>query len=306
MQVVDTPQNQDKDQDQDVQVAACIARLQSVPAAPSFAHVPRKAQASVAALLFHARGDGDGEGDGTLRVLMTTRAQHLRSHPGQASLPGGKMDAVDANVAATALRESHEEIGLPPASATWLCTLPPLLSKTGMLVHPVVFYLPHGEKVLQRLLASPDEVDAIWSTRLDSFLASSPPAHIQLAHPNTVDTHRPPQTAFRTYTDIPWLGATYRLHRFRSPQQLIKGLTADALIQVASLAYGRAPAFQVHAPDQKSWAAMVHIIVQRLLDGQRGEKRWGDGESGDAQGSSQAYETHIGHDHDHDHDHKQQ
>lgn len=68
-----------------------------------------------------------------LQVLMTTRALHLRSHPGQASLPGGKVDASDGCVEETALRESEEEIGLRWRSSLgkslfWLYTGEPCAS----------------------------------------------------------------------------------------------------------------------------------------------------------------------------------
>ena len=51
-------------------------------------------------------------GEPMLQVVMTTRALHLRSHPGQSSLPGGKIDRSDSCIEEAALRESEEEIGL--------------------------------------------------------------------------------------------------------------------------------------------------------------------------------------------------
>ncbi|EPQ31521.1 uncharacterized protein PFL1_00854 [Pseudozyma flocculosa PF-1] len=267
----------------------CIRRLQAAQPPPSFDHVPHRSQAAVAVILFQGT-------DAQLHAIMTTRAQHLRSHPGQASLPGGKMDSTDSDVAWTALRESCEEVGLDPKSVSYIHTFAPFLSKTALLVHPVVFYLRGGEAALKHLVASPSEVDLIWSTPLEQFLSSTAPKHLEahLAHPSSVDKHRPPQTAFRTYTDVPWISGSYRMHRFRSQHQLIKGLTADVLIHTATCAYGRRPAYPVCAPDQLSWSDMVDRVLQRQHKGQRGERRWGDGESGDAYGSSEAYATNIG------------
>ncbi|PWY97083.1 hypothetical protein BCV70DRAFT_203191 [Testicularia cyperi] len=150
-------------------------------------------------------------------------------------------------------------------------------------------------KELSNLVASPSEVDDIWTHPLSAFLSSVAPIGLKLSDPTTVDKHRPPQEVFRTYTDIPWLGSTYRLHRFRSSKQLIKGLTADVLISVASIAYGTAPKYQVNADDQKPWQDMVELVVSRYIGaGGRPQQRWGDGESGDAQGSSEAFETFVG------------
>ena len=46
-------------------------------------------------------------------LVLTRRADHLVSHPGQVSFPGGAAEAGDTSAVQTALREAHEEIGLP-------------------------------------------------------------------------------------------------------------------------------------------------------------------------------------------------
>ncbi|KAK0539219.1 hypothetical protein OC842_001040 [Tilletia horrida] len=322
--------------------AAAIQRLASAHSAPSEpfdTEITHKAQAAVAVFLYEqeydaqdapidwfpsgsrpdlapareassasaAAGSADGARRKVLHVLMTTRALHLRSHPGQASLPGGKRDATDQSIEHTALRESVEEVGMGGWEAVgkevhWLYTAAPLLSKTCLLVHPVVFFLSNPARTLANLRASPSEVSALWSVPLSLFLASSTtqegalyPRGYVLADPHKVDTHRPPQHALRTYSDVPWLlGTPYRLHRFRSHQQLIKGLTADILIGLATAAYGIPARFPLRAEGQMGWEEMVGVVLKRLREGQRGESRWGDGESGDAQGSTEAYETVVG------------
>jgi 8-oxo-dGTP pyrophosphatase MutT (NUDIX family) len=49
-----------------------------------------------------------------LHLLLTRRNARLKHHPGQIAFPGGKQDSRDATPLAAALREAHEEIGLPP------------------------------------------------------------------------------------------------------------------------------------------------------------------------------------------------
>ena len=56
-------------------------------------------------------------------VLLTRRSTQLRHHPGQIAFPGGKRDPHDPSLWATALRESHEEIGLDPAHVAPMGTL---------------------------------------------------------------------------------------------------------------------------------------------------------------------------------------
>src|SRR5207342_3172817 len=51
-----------------------------------------------------------GEGDSGPDLLLTERSHTMRSHPGQISFPGGKLEEGDADAAAAALREAEEEI----------------------------------------------------------------------------------------------------------------------------------------------------------------------------------------------------
>lgn len=46
-------------------------------------------------------------------MVFTRRAEHLPQHPGQVSFPGGAAEDNDDSAVQTALREAHEEIGLP-------------------------------------------------------------------------------------------------------------------------------------------------------------------------------------------------
>ena len=61
--------------------------------------------------------------DGRLLVPITVRHAELRSHAGEVSLPGGRVDDGDASHEAAALREAWEEVGLEPASVRILGTL---------------------------------------------------------------------------------------------------------------------------------------------------------------------------------------
>lgn len=60
-------------------------------------------------------------------IVLTRRNAHLRHHAGQVSLPGGRAEPQDADIVATALREAHEEVGLPPAVVRVIGTLPATL-----------------------------------------------------------------------------------------------------------------------------------------------------------------------------------
>lgn len=70
--------------------------------------------------------------DPGLPILFVQRADHLRHHAGQIGLPGGTTETVDADLAATALREAAEEVGLEPGNVEVIGKLPPLLTAVSL------------------------------------------------------------------------------------------------------------------------------------------------------------------------------
>lgn len=78
-----------------------------------------------------AREDG-------LTLLLTQRTAHLREHAGQISFPGGRAEADDADVVATALREAEEEVGLARHQVEVIGSLPVYRTVTNFDVTPVV------------------------------------------------------------------------------------------------------------------------------------------------------------------------
>lgn len=73
-----------------------------------------------------------------LALLLTRRAGSLRKHGGPVAFPGGKTDAEDGSPIVTVLRESQEEVAIPPQAVTVIGQLTPLDSSSGFQVTPVV------------------------------------------------------------------------------------------------------------------------------------------------------------------------
>jgi 8-oxo-dGTP pyrophosphatase MutT (NUDIX family) len=71
-------------------------------------------------------------------VLFTLRTAHLAAHSGQVSFPGGKIEESDATPVETAIREAHEEVGIPPSLVTPLSLLDLHNTGTGFRIVPVL------------------------------------------------------------------------------------------------------------------------------------------------------------------------
>ncbi|KAJ7281929.1 NUDIX hydrolase domain-like protein [Mycena rebaudengoi] len=111
-------------------------------------------------------------------ILLQIRSRSLRSHSGEVSCPGGKVDAEDSGFADTALRETNEELGIPRDRIELLGSIgPPEKSLRGDLVWPFVGFvhantdrtgvddddpLPSIDLANIRETASKDEVAAIF------------------------------------------------------------------------------------------------------------------------------------------------
>jgi 8-oxo-dGTP pyrophosphatase MutT (NUDIX family) len=114
-------------------------------------------EAAVLALLTPASGEA--------HLVMTVRRAHLTQHAGQVSFPGGRRD-LDEELRETALRETHEEIGLDPADIVLLGNLTPLyVPPSGFCVYPFVGMTRHEPD----LVPHDYEVERIVHVPLQAF-----------------------------------------------------------------------------------------------------------------------------------------
>ena len=144
--------------------------------------------------------------DRGVEVLLTRRSMDLRTHRGEISFPGGRLDPGET-AAAAALREAHEEVGLDPALVRVegeLEHLNTIVSRSYIV--PVVASLTAPVE----LHATSPEVDRVLWVPLDEF-----------TRPDTYRAERwgtPPTDRL--------------LHFFELDDETVWGATASVLVQL--------------------------------------------------------------------------
>lgn len=101
--------------------------------------------------------------DGADSLLFGLRPLDSATHAGQIAFPGGKVEGGERPVE-TALRECHEEVGMPAEHVTPLGELPPRVSSSRFHVHCIV-----GRVSPFDLRLAPREIERVIYVPLDAL-----------------------------------------------------------------------------------------------------------------------------------------
>ena len=178
-----------------------------------------KRKASVLIPLIEIRGE--------IFVLFTERSKNLRSHPGQVSFPGGKQDYQDTNSLETALRETHEEIGLHPEKVEILGRIDQIISLYNYLVTPFVGLIPSDFKPNPNR----NEIEKVFKVPLSFFLNGK--KHWSEEYES--------------------LSVKVLIHHFDFDGFDIWGLTSKLILRLLEIGLDHEPDFLVHHPDYPTW-----------------------------------------------------
>jgi 8-oxo-dGTP pyrophosphatase MutT (NUDIX family) len=163
------------------------------------------------------------ESDGETRVVLTRRSSALRSHTGEVSFPGGRVDPGES-LEEAALREASEEVGIEPAAVEVVGRLTPLRTMaSGATIFPFVGALSHRPA----LRPSPLEVELAFDVALADLAAEG--------------TYREEQWA------LPELGDR-AVHFFELPEDTVWGATARILHELLGAVLSAAPAGGLAGP----------------------------------------------------------
>ena len=118
-------------------------------------------------------------------LILIKRSIYDGAHSGQIAFPGGKTDKKDKNLLHTAIRESHEEIGLSANEAHLVGALSPVyIPISNFDVHPFLFL--HFNSVA--LLAEKREVSEILTVPLSEIIEEKNIHKKEITHNDTNET----------------------------------------------------------------------------------------------------------------------
>ena len=111
------------------------------------------------------------EREGEPCLLYEVRARTLRRQPGEVCFPGGRIEG-DESPEQCALRETWEELGIPPESVRVLGPLDFIAHRANFVMYPVLGLVDAG--ATGKLRRNPAEVDKVFFVPLSELLGTEP------------------------------------------------------------------------------------------------------------------------------------
>ena len=137
------------------------------------------------------------------QILFIKRTETVEHHKGQISFPGGRREPADLTIRDTALRELHEEIGLPPSEVEILGKLDDEITLTSdYVISPFIGLIPYPYEFNH----DPIEIEYIFDAPVSALLFDSNFREEEI----NVENVRVKSYAFNYHNEVIW-GATARI-----------------------------------------------------------------------------------------------
>lgn len=170
-----------------------------------------------------------------LQVLFEVRSATLRRQPGEVCFPGGRMEPGEEPTAC-ALRETWEELGIPPEGVEVLAPLDKVLHQSGFLMHPVLGRIDPAW--LARVRPQEAEVAETFLASLSYFLEEKPLCPSFPLVPQVGEDFPYAQIGFPQGYD--WKGARVEVPIYTWEGRAIWGITGRVMKHLAEVLCGRA------------------------------------------------------------------
>jgi 8-oxo-dGTP pyrophosphatase MutT (NUDIX family) len=157
---------------------------------------------------------------GETRLILTRRASTLREHRGEVSFPGGRSDEGETPID-TALRETHEEVGIAPSAITPVGSLSPIVTFAFQSsIFPIVGFLEEPPL----MVTDPAEVELAFSVALADLLVDG--AFLEERWHRSMSPFPADQEGY------------FPIYLFRLPHDLLWGATARVVTELLCIVTG--------------------------------------------------------------------
>lgn len=160
-------------------------------------HIPPTVRLSAVMVLLFIK-------NGEWYLLAIRRTEDGHAHSGQIGFPGGRYEQEDKDLQTTALRETFEEIGIPPESIKVLGAMSPVyVVVSNFNVFPYIGYI----EAPTDFNISPDEVQAVLEISLSDLFSSAAKTQTEVVSPAFPDIRRK-VNAYKVQDNVIIWGAT--------------------------------------------------------------------------------------------------
>lgn len=159
--------------------------------------------------------------NGEICLLYEVRSQTIPSQPGEVCFPGGAIE-IGETAKEAAIRETCEEIGIPPKCIEIIAEGDRLITQTNFTMYSYIGVIP--KQAYDNVKLNPDEVAEVFAVPLEWFMKNEPEVHIvDLKQFNREDF---PFEKAHISPDYNWRSSNAEVPIYNYQDKAIWGLTA--------------------------------------------------------------------------------